>query len=492
MSSQFETRSRTDLATRVLRYCRAHGLFEPGVALIGVSGGVDSLTLLHVLIALRTELNITLHVATLDHGLRGATGAEDADFVRQTAETWAVPVTVGRADVLTLAHDQGIGIEDAARQARYIFFAQVAGVIGARQVVVAHHRDDQAETVLMHLVRGAGLAGLRGMLPITTRNGLRIVRPLLDTPRFAIEAYAAAYGLIARLDATNAEKTYSRNWVRLETLPLLRTLNPSIDAALAHTAELARAEYDALLWALRANLVDWPRQADWRLFKTLPLGLQRFAIHQIAPDWSFDQVETLVDWLAVGKPGESRTLPDARTIQLTFDRIVIESDSDQWIADWPAVPADWAQDKAIAMPLPGIIDLGNGWRLSARPLAIGDVPHWDTPPWNSPLHTALRAPLSASVTIRRWRAGDRFAPNGLGGHTQKLSDTLTNLKVPAVWRKRLPLLTIDDQIAWFVAPSPDGLRARVSESFAWRENTAEGWHFAYERDEQPVPDQDHQ
>ncbi len=491
MSSQFENRGHTDLATRVLRYCRVHSLFEPGAALIGVSGGVDSLTLLDILNALRTELNITLHVATLDHGLRGATGAEDADFVRQIADAWGIPVTVGRADVLTLAREQGIGIEDAARQARYTFFARVAGVIGTRQVIVAHHRDDQAETVLMHLARGAGLAGLRGMLPVTERDGLRIVRPLLNTPRSAIEAYAAAHGLTARLDATNAERTYTRNQVRLEMLPLLRTLNPSIDDALAHTAELARAEYDALRWALRTHLADWPHQADWSVFKTLPLGLRRLAIHQIAPDWSFDQVEALVDWLARGKSGESRVLPDGRTIQLTFDQIVIGSNLDPSIADWPALPNDWPEDKAIAIALPGTIDLGNGWRLSARLLSIGDVPHWDTPPWNSPLHTALRVPLGASVTIRRWRAGDRFAPNGLGGHTQKLSDTLTNLKVPAAWRERLPLVTIDDQIAWFVAPTPDGLRARISESFAWRENTADRWHFAYERAEQPAPDPDH-
>lgn len=454
--------------------------------MVGVSGGIDSLTLLHVLVGLCDELDIKLHVATLDHGLRGSAGAADADFVRQTAEQWGIPATVGSADVLALAREQGGGIEDAARQARYDFFDRVCMAIGTRQIAVAHQRDDQIETVLMHLARGAGASGLRGMLPVTERAGLRVIRPFLNVPRAIIETYAATHGLITRLDATNADPTYTRNRIRLETLPILRTLNPAIDEALAHTAELARAEYDALGWTLRTHLANWPHYVERTSFTALPLGLQRFAVHQIAPDWSFDQVEALVDWLIRGKTGEWRVLPDGKLIQLTFAQIVIGPADDETAIAWPALPLQFEDDQ-IEVSLPGRIELANGWHLSVAPLATHDIPSWDRAPWNDPLHTVLIVPPLAKLSVRRYRAGDRFAPHGLGGHTQKLSDTLINLKIPATWRIRLPLLTINGEIAWFVAPTPDGLRARVSERFAWRIQATERWHFCYERTKRSLP-----
>jgi tRNA(Ile)-lysidine synthase len=324
------------------------------------------------------------------------------------------------------------------------------------------------------------------MLPVTERDGLRIIRPLLETPRDAIENYATVHGLTTRLDATNADRTYTRNRVRLEILPVLRGLNPAIDDALAHTAELARAEYEALLWALGKWLVDWPRSADWLEFKALPLGLQRLAIHQVAPEWSFDQVEALVDWLAHGRPGEWRIFPEGARIQLTFDRIEIDSTTVQTSSAWPTLP-DGPDDNAIVLALPGTVELTNGWRLSAAPLATSEMPQWDTAPWTDPLHTALAVPPGAAVAVRRCRVGDRFAPRGLGGHTQKLSDTLTNLKVPAAWRARLPLLTIHEQIAWFVAPTPDGLRGRVSETFALHGQGTQAWNFYYEHDPEDLP-----
>ncbi len=187
--------------------------------IVGVSGGADSLCLLHLLHRAAAALNVTLYVATLDHGLRGQAGAEDAAFVEQIAQAWGLPVRRERQDVVALAREHGLGIEDAARRARYTFLARAAQEAGAAVIAVAHNADDQAETVLMRVIRGSGLAGLRGMLPLSPLSadhllpgappveGLLLARPLLDVPRADIDAYCAAHDLHPRQYATNYEQS---------------------------------------------------------------------------------------------------------------------------------------------------------------------------------------------------------------------------------------------------------------------------------------------
>ena len=163
-----------DLLPRVRRFAQRYGLFAPGeTVVVGVSGGPDSLCLLHLLRRLVPELRVWLHVAHLNHGLRGFEADADAAFVADLADCWGLPCTIGRADVAALAEQGRLSLEEAARQARYRFLAEVAETGGARTVAVAHNADDQAETVLMHFLRGSGVAGLRGMLPRTLLQDYR-------------------------------------------------------------------------------------------------------------------------------------------------------------------------------------------------------------------------------------------------------------------------------------------------------------------------------
>ena len=171
-----------DLLAPVRKYAQRYRLFSPGeTVVVGVSGGPDSLCLLHLLRRLAPELRLWLHVAHLHHGLRGIEADADATFVAELADCWGLPCTIGRADVTALAREAGQSLEEAARQARYRFLAEIAEAGGAATLAVGHNADDQAETVLMHFLRGSGAAGLRGMLPRTPLDDYRLFRTVFDT-----------------------------------------------------------------------------------------------------------------------------------------------------------------------------------------------------------------------------------------------------------------------------------------------------------------------
>lgn len=183
-----------ELTERVAAFCRETRLLKPNETLVvAVSGGADSLCMLNILRQLAPALNLKLHVAHLNHQLRGDAAIADADFVRQLARGWQLPHTIGTADVAALAHQQKTSVEDAARTARYTFLQQVAHKRHAGKIAVGHNADDQSETVLLHFLHGAGLDGLRGMLPIAPfplgGGTLTLIRPLLDIPRAEIESY---------------------------------------------------------------------------------------------------------------------------------------------------------------------------------------------------------------------------------------------------------------------------------------------------------------
>ncbi|MCE7946225.1 MAG: tRNA lysidine(34) synthetase TilS [Chloroflexi bacterium CFX4] len=286
------------LLEQVRAFCRTEGLFAGGErVLVAVSGGADSLALLHILNALRADLGIAIHAATLDHGLRGAHGAEDAAFVAQLAAAWQIPCVVGSADVPRLAAAWRLGAEAAARRARYAFLRQTAAQVGALCVATGHHLDDQVETVLLHLIRGSGLAGLRGILPLSEREGVRLVRPLLAVTHADLAAYVAALGITPRDDPTNADQHYARNKVRHAVLPLLREINPSVAAHVGRMAAMLREDYAALLASLPPVVPPSIRRED---FLGLPLALRRLwlraAVAHLAPDHelSFERVEAAI------------------------------------------------------------------------------------------------------------------------------------------------------------------------------------------------------
>lgn len=473
----------------VRRSIERHHLVSPGeVLVVGVSGGPDSLCLLHVLRGLRADYSLALHVAHLHHGLRGAEADEDAEFVRALAAEWELGCTIERVDVAALASRHHLAWEEAARRARYDFLCRVAEVAGSRCIAVGHNADDQTETVLMHWIRGSGLAGLRGMLPVTPLSeyrliedfasrppsaGFRLVRPLLEVTRAEIEAYCAIHELKPRFDRSNLDTTYFRNWLRHEVLPLLASHNPNVGKVIRRSAQVLADDY-ALL---RSLLLDtWPsvvrREEPERIvldlegWRALPTSLQRSiireAVHRLRRtlrDVGFIHVENALLVARDGATGDQSTLPQGLMLTVGYDQLIVGSaDAPPRLPNWPLLLAGTA---SVPVLIPGSTPLlGSSWQLEVSVVTREDLPS----DWASN-RDRWREFIDAGVVGRRlWlrtrQAGDRLQPLGMSGSTVRLSDFLTNQKVPHDVRDRLPLLFSDTGIVWVCGQRVDE-RARV-------------------------------
>ena len=464
-----------DLLAQVRNFIKRHNLLAPSDGVIvGVSGGPDSLCLLHLLLRLREEYRLRLHVAHLHHGARGEEADADAAFVAGLAQQWGLPATVARRDVPAITRAHKLAFEEAARRVRYAFLAHVAGEVGATKVAVGHNGDDQAETVLMHFLRGAGPAGLRGMLPATPLSHYRLlagiadfslptnlptlVRPLLEVPRAEIERYCAGQGLEPRFDRSNLDTTYFRNRLRHELIPLLETYNPNVGRRLRHTAEVVAADY-TLLAQLRQRA--WGEVtlaaseqavvfdlADWR---TQPLSLQRALVREAAyrlrpqvRDFDFVHVENAVRLAREGETGAQATLPGGLALTVGYDRLTIAEAGYEPPVAGPTLSAE----QGVAVAVPGVTPLPDGaWVLEATLPPAWTLAEVETNPdrWTAYLDADA---LSGPLVLRTRRPGERFRPQGMGGHAPRLTDWMINAKVPRPWRDRLPLLVAGGEIVW--------------------------------------------
>ncbi len=478
---------KSQLVDRVRAAITRHALIARGdKVIIGVSGGPDSLALLHVLCALRDELQFTIHVAHLNHQLRGDASQADADFVAAIARAWNLDATIESRDVNALAQAEHLSIEEAARNARFAFLAAVAQAQGARVIAVAHNADDQAETVLMHLLRGAGMAGLRGMefksqFPISNSqfpvSNLHLIRPLFDVTRAEIEAYVQANGLTPRQDQSNFDTTFFRNRLRHETLPYLETLNPNVRNILRHTANGVRDDYNFLNAAVESAFASIARESDdtiifsreqWRaLHPALQRGTLRAAIQQLRRnlrdvDWAHIENARLI---ALAKnAGAAATLPRGLMLTVGYADFVIADAA-------RIVPLDHVpllRAARIALPKQGRVALPDSdWIVeteTGNDLAPTALDRWSA--------TFDAAHCTGARYLRARLPQDRFQPAGLNGHSQTLRKYMIDAKIPRALRERLPLLIVGEQIAWVCGWRVD-VRARVTDT------TREFWRVTF-------------
>jgi tRNA(Ile)-lysidine synthase len=445
---------------------------------IGVSGGPDSLCLLHTLQVLSRARGWSLYVAHLHHGLRGQDADADAEFVAHLAAEWGMPCTVERADVPALARRKRLAVEEAARQARYAFLARLARQLGAGFIAVGHTADDQAETVLMHFLRGAGLAGLRGMMVATPLAEYRLaeedqeiaaaseaaplmlLRPLLEVPRAEVEAYCACHGLSPRFDRSNLDKTYFRNRLRHELLPILATYNPGIKRILCRTAAVVTDDYEYLhgemlrAWA-RIVHRETPTSiafdlAQWRaLPPSLGRAVLREAVHRLRRalrNINWEHIERAFRLACDEKGGAGRraTLPQGLVLLVGYHDLVVAEE-----AALPSPDAPQLLVSPLVLAVPGITVLaGSNWRFLTRIMTLAELPSgWEVnpDPWQA---AADLDAVGDNLYLRVREAGDRFCPLGLAGRQTKLGEFFINEKVDRALRARWPLVVGPRGIVW--------------------------------------------
>ncbi len=488
-----------DVLKEFRRALRSFALGSGGTVVLGISGGPDSLAMLHLFVQTRGELGLSLNVLHVHHGIRGQEADADARFVEETCKAWAVPCRIAKVDVPALAKRNRQTLEEAARQARYSALAAEATRAGARLIAVAHNADDQAETVLMHFLRGSGMAGLRGMLPIqilppnlegaedtALSMSITLIRPLLAIPRAEIEAYCREHNLSPRVDSTNVDTTIFRNRLRHQVIPLLQSLNPRLLDTLARTASIMAADDKVLqsdvdqTWAGVIREAGRDRlQFDLAAWRSSPQAIQRRLIRRAVArlrshlrNVSYTHIEDAVRVAQQGTTGARAALPDGLVLYVDYDHINITAqEAAPARPDWPLL----AQGAAIMLSAPCDVPLLDGeWRFT---LTRYDGPR-SGPAWDALIADPWAALLCGdagmkNAHLRTRKPGDRFQPQGAGG-TQKLNEFMINAKIPAAWREHIPLLIVGEALAWVCG-------WRVDQRFIVTPQTKEVWLARFEK-----------
>lgn len=447
-----------DLLGRVRRMVERHRLLAPGETVVAaVSGGPDSVALIHLLLRLREEYGLSLHVAHLNHRFRPE-AAEEARFVAGLAESWGLPAVVEEVDVPGYLAQHGGSAEDVARRFRYAFLDRVAEAVGAARIALGHQADDQAETVLMNLLRGAGPRGLGGMPPVRGRY----IRPLLEVSREEILAYLAEQGLPYRLDPSNASRRFFRNRLRHDLLPYLeREYAPGLRVLLSRTASLLQAEdeyLEGVAAAARQALVTpdpagGPDSSSCRSLAELPVAVLRRVIRQVwreraaSPDelcLGYERVEALVELVREGRTGVRLQLPGGVTVRRVYDRLLWEA-AGRGGAKRAAPGSLEGSPALVELRVPGetfIPERGLIIRAERRMAAEagGALALVEQAKAAGPFQAVLDADrLGCPLVARRRRPGDRFWPLGAPGE-KKLKDYLIERKIPPEERESLWLV----------------------------------------------------
>ena len=450
-----------DLLARIAGTMDRYGMVRPGQRVgVAVSGGADSVCLLHCLLLLAPRWDLRLHVLHLDHNLRGEESREDAEFVQRLAAELGLPVTVARADLSAPAEN----LEQAARQARLAFFGEAMAAGAVDRVALGHTRSDQAETVLFRFLRGSGSAGLAGIRPVT-REGL--IRPLIEVDRAGVEEFLRARSLPWREDSSNASERFARNRIRHGLMPLLaREWNPGIVATLAHTAAWAEAEesyWEEELDCLAAgrlseqegavllhapSLASMPTAAARRLI--------RRAMERAKGDLrgiDFQHVEEVLG-MALRVQGHGHvSIPGLDAVR-----------SFEWLRFARRASGQPAAPYCLPVTVPGTVrPPGSDLAISLELLEKTETfEGWESV-YNSGMGCLDWRHLSSPLELRSWRPGDRYQPSGSSG-IEKIKTLFQRARIPLWERRGWPVLWGGEAIVWTRRFGPSALVAANSSS----------------------------
>ncbi len=429
---------------RIAEFIARHRMFEPGQRIgVAVSGGADSVFLLHALRELAPRWSLELSVIHVEHGIRGAASVADAEFVEQLAATLGLPFLLHRANVPAMEGN----LEEAARNIRQAFYAELIASGAGDRVATGHTRSDQAETVLYRILRGSGLTGLSGILPVTNE---RIVRPLLEIDRAEIEAWLRQQNIAWKEDETNQDRAYARNRLRHDILPLLReSFNPQLDAALSNLATVARDEeaYWQSELPLAQSPTSKPQSAILSISElaTAPRARARRTIRRamelVKGDLraiDFAHVERVLE-MALSPGGHDRFQAPGLDICRSFDLIRFA----------PVNTPDEPQSFCIPIQVPGSVELPcSHTRITLQVLekeaalqpcaTVVNELDWQR------FHAGRGAP---SLELRNWRPGDQYRRVGQS-KPEKIKFFFQEARIPLWERGNWPIITYNETIVW--------------------------------------------
>ena len=442
----------------ILKY---HMLAKGDQVVIGVSGGPDSIALLHLLCQLKQAWQLDLVVAHFDHLLRSESSGE-AEFVRGFAGELGLEFFTERGYVREYAQKNGLSIQVAARELRYDFLERVADKTRSQKIAIAHHLDDQGETIVMNFLRGPSPRGLAGIPPVRGK----IIRPLIDVTRGEIEEYIKNNQLATVEDHSNYDKKYFRNRVRLEIIPGLKEYNPNLMAGLVKGGEIFREE-DLYLEQLTEVLFnkncifesDKILSVSYGIYKELPLAIKRRFLRKCfiklvdsSREMGFDEVERVATWLDKPVSGKLLEWPSGIKIKYSQGRISIGKFES-------VLEEDNGADFQLAVPRSGQIEI-NSDLFRAEVVKIEEVELKGGDPWTVFLDADK---IFFPLIIRNRRDGDRFYPLGVGGR-KKLKDFFIDLKIPKEKRDEILLVTsLEGEIIWVMGLRIDE-RYKVTEA----------------------------
>ncbi len=443
---------------KVLLTILEHRMINSGdTIVVAVSGGPDSVCLLKILFRLRKRLNVSLIVAHLNHGLRPKEDERETEFVANLARTLNLTLAYDKADNLTKAH--GSSIEEKAREIRYQFLEKVLDEYHAQKVALGHNMNDQAETVLMHLLRGAGPTGLSGMPPIREE---RFIRPLINISRDEIHTYLKQKDISFMMDSSNLEKRYLRNKIRLELIPLLLNYQPQLIEHLGELAFLCRQEDQFMeeeankgLQMVTLDSLDHSLDLSLTTLKNLSTALQyrviRQAIKRVKGNLrriDIGHIKAIIDLANNMRPQIKMNLPENLMVKKTYERLRFSLGTETETGDFSYYIKNSGRFK-----IPEINQTISLEEISKKDFLLSSP---------SPHEAFLDLDrLQWPLRGRNFRAGDKFMPLGLNGF-KKVKDIFIDNKIPSEQRKKILILENCDDIVWVCGIRIDD-RYRVKE-----------------------------
>lgn len=429
---------------KVKKIIERYNMFSPGDrVLVGVSGGPDSVCLLHILNRCRKEMALSLHIVHINHGIRKRESKREEKFVSHLASRMSLPITVKSLDVPSYARKKRLTIEEAARDMRYSAFEQLAGKLNAKKIALGHTASDQVETVLMHLLRGSGPQGLSGIPPVRKLGSTAIVRPLIEVNREEILNYLKKNNLTFCLDSSNRKTEYFRNKVRLKLLPLLRkNYNENIDGALLRLSEILKEEnayWERVVERVLGKIVSWEAEKiliDFKKFLRYNVIVQRRVLYRLFGGIvSLSQIEAIRNLAQKSSQGKRIYLGKRFSVRKEGNFLIFSSSPER-------------RFKKFNYPLrvPGKNEIeGLNLTLNTRIVDFYPVSEKET----NTAYFDIDKINFKKLLLRNRREGDRFRPFGLRG-TKKLSDFFIDRKIPRRLRDRVPLLVEGEDILWVV------------------------------------------